>query len=140
MNETPKSQQLVSSLIEKFQNCTGLPTLLEISPSELVQAVSILAKENDPKRLCTLFDAYLGWELEPYAGTEETVEQITARSLRNFDTICQLADNLQTAIGNKIVAENLNVYGDQTQIGSIRRFYRQAIGREIPPLNPNSGK
>lgn len=99
-----------------------------------------MERENNPQKLRALFDAYLDWELDPYTSTNESVEQIRARALHNFDFISQHADDLVTAVGNKTVADNLTVYGDQTKIGRVRRFYRQAIGCKIPPLKPDSDK
>lgn len=106
---------------------------LGVSHDEIAKELAQLSSANDPSGARELFDAYFTWELREMKQTPEAPDETYARSLRNFDLMAMVADNLRLTDGAMFASMSMAVEQPDKSVGVITRFFRQAVN-----YNPSS--
>lgn len=117
-NET--SSQL--NLVERIK---AAQETLPVSRREIGECLSNFAEVDNSNGMRELFDAYLSWETRACADTE-TPEQTRQRSLKNFDILAQIMDELAIVDGSEYLAARRVVDGENT-IGNTTLVFRNAL-------------
>ncbi len=107
---------------------------LEVSPDEIACEVRRFATAGNVEGLRTMFDAYLSWELRG-AKKGRTVDQTKTLAMKNFDFVARTADTFDATVEDIHLALAIAAFdeGGKKTVGSITRFYREAVGYN--PLN-----
>lgn len=128
-------QRQQPSIIERIKSAGKY---LEVSKAEIQNEMTRLYKEGDTKGIIEMFTAYRDWELRGALERKDqrTQNDIIALAMRNFDFVARVADSSICVTSNDTVSAIVMSTEDSSNIiGSIRQFYRDAIGYNPQLIN-----